>query len=131
MPDMETHTTRGRRNPEIAAALLEGDGDESLDDYNEGQGDQSFYGLVEGDTLVAKVAFNGETALGEAWTTFGATTRQLPGETTEDALLRLRDVVLGGATNLGEGLVDEINEIRAKALETQRSHRIVPRSQQQ
>lgn len=129
MPDLETHTTRGRRDPEIAAALLEGDEDDSLDDYGDGPAEQGYYGLVEGDTIIAKVAFNSETALGEAWTTFGATTRQLPGESTDDALLRLRDVVLGGATSVGTGLTDEINGIRQQALEAQRSQRIVPRNQ--
>ena len=127
MPDLEQHTTRGRRDPEIAQALLEGEEDESLDDYGDGPAEQSFYGLVEGDTIVAKVAFNTETALGEAWNTFGATTRQLPGETTEEALHRLRDVVIGGVTALGGDLNDEINSIREAAREAQRSHRITPR----
>ena len=127
MPDLESHTTRGRRDPQIAEALLEGEPDESLDDYGDSAAEQGYFGLVEGDTLVAKVAFSHETALGEAWSTFGSTTRQLPGETTEDAMLRLREVVIDGVAQLGGGLNDRINEIREEAHQAQRAHRIQPR----
>jgi hypothetical protein len=129
MPDaneLERHTTRGRRNPELAAAMLEEEGDQSLDDYGSGPGDEVvFVGLVEGDTIVAKAAFSGDNPIGgETWTTFGATTRQLPGESTDDAVARLRDVVGTEAIELATDINGRLNEVREQARTAARTNRI-------
>jgi hypothetical protein len=134
MPDaneLERHTTRGRRNPELAAAMLEDEEAESLDDYGGGPGDEVvFVGLVEGDTIVAKAAFSGDNPIGgETWTTFGATTRQLPNESTDDAVARLRDVVGTEAIELAQDINGRLNEVREQARQATRSTRIQPRQQ--
>ncbi|HEY5787689.1 MAG TPA: hypothetical protein VIT65_23235 [Microlunatus sp.] len=131
MPDqsLERPTTRGRRRPEIAEAMLTDDAaDTDTSDYGaDASNEQTYVGLAEGDTLVAKVAFNGQTDLGEAWFTLGATTRVFEGEGYEDAIDRLRDVVNGKVIELGGDLIDRIDELRAQQLEATQDHRITPR----
>lgn len=126
--DLESHTVRGRRNPEIAEAMLEDEGDDSLDDYGAQPGDELvFVGLIEGDTIVAKAAFSGENPIGgETWITFGATTRQLPQESTEGAIARLREVVGTEAIELATDINGRLNDAREQARTAARSRRIQP-----
>lgn len=130
--DLERHTTRGRRNPQIAEAMLEDDADDSLADYGDGPGDELvFIGLIEGDGIVAKAAYSADNPLGgESWVTFGSNTRQLEGESTEGAIQRLRDVVVAEAIELGRQLNEQLNTVREEALEAQRQRRITPRQPQ-
>lgn len=112
--------------------MLEDESDDSLDDYGAGPADELvFVGLVEGDTIVAKAAFSGDNPIGgETWTTFGATTRQLPNESTDDAVARLREVVGTEAIELAGDINNRLNEVREQAQQAARSHRIQPRNQQ-
>lgn len=130
MPDnhLENHATRGRRDPELAAAMLEDD-NESLSDYGDDPGqDQAYFGLLEGDQLVAKVAYMADTPLGEAWYTFGSTTRQAPDESSEEASERLLEFVTEKAFELGGLMTEKATAIRAAAVEQQRRQRISTRS---
>jgi hypothetical protein len=128
MPDAPT--TRGRRRPEIAEAMLtDNAADTETADYGEdASNEQTYVGLAEGDTVVAKVAFNGQTDLGEAWFTLGATTRVLEGESTDAAVVRLRDVVNTEVIELGSDLIERVDELRAAQIEAARTttNRITP-----
>jgi hypothetical protein len=128
MPDAPT--TRGRRRPEIAEAMLtDNAADTETADYGEdASNEQTYVGLAEGDTVVAKVAFNGQTDLGEAWFTLGATTRVLEGESTDAAVVRLRDVVNTEVIELGSDLIERVDELRAAQIAAARNtnNRITP-----
>jgi hypothetical protein len=128
MPDAPT--TRGRRRPEIAEAMLtDNAADTETADYgDDASNEQTYVGLAEGDTVVAKVAFNGQTDLGEAWFTLGATTRVLEGESTDAAVVRLRDVVNTEVIELGSDLIERVDELRAAQIEAARTttNRITP-----
>jgi hypothetical protein len=128
MPDAPT--TRGRRRPEIAEAMLtDNAADTETADYgDDASNEQTYVGLAEGDTVVAKVAFNGQTDLGEAWFTLGATTRVLEGESTDAAVVRLRDVVNTEVIELGSDLIERVDELRAAQIAAARNtnNRITP-----
>jgi hypothetical protein len=128
MPDAPT--TRGRRRPEIAEAMLtDNAADTETADYgDDASNEQTYVGLAEGDTVVAKVAFNGQTDLGEAWFTLGATTRVLEGESTDAAVVRLRDVVNTEVIELGSDLIERVEELRAAQIAAARNtnNRITP-----
>jgi hypothetical protein len=119
--DEETTATRGRRRPELTTML---DAEGLGDDETEGQGDSSEYLLLEGDVIMAKITQATVTALGDAWVTYGAQTRVLPGESEESAFTRLASVTTARELELiGEHeqrVYDEVEARREEAL----NHRI-------
>lgn len=116
---------RGRRDPELRSQLeAETDSDQLLEP---GDADQAFYGLVPGDAVVAKVSIAGQTAMGEAWFTYGGTTHLLEGESEEEAFLRLADVVNTRVIDLARDATTRVNGLVEEQRAELRSSRIQPR----
>lgn len=124
----EAPTARGRRNPQIAEALL------ADDDNLAGAGestDQAYFGLIPGDMVMAKVTFAADTQVGDAWYTYGVQTRVLDNETEEAAFERVAETVNGRVLHLADDFVERlataIEGQQEQARETARTNRIVPR----
>jgi hypothetical protein len=114
-------TARGRRDPQIQAALLEDD--DPMADANE-PSDVSYYGLVPGDTVMAKTTFASNTRYGDVWHTYGAQSRVLDGEPEENAFARVAEVVNTRVLDLAGDFVDRIEERAQAAQEEARTNRI-------
>jgi hypothetical protein len=120
-PD-EVPVRRGRRNPQIEAAML-ADDDPSADAGT--PADQSYIGLSAGDTVFGKITRANRNQVGETWTTFGAQAQVLEGETFPDTFARIADVIIEGV-----GALEEANtEAQHAQLADQREealHRRIP-----
>ena len=120
----EAPTRRGRRDPQLAAAMLEDD------DQLAGAGeaaDQSFIGLAAGDTVMGKVTFAAKTPLGDAWYTYGAQSQVLQGETSDDAYARVGHVITEGVMDLASDFESTLNE-QIEAQREEMRHRRIPQS---
>ena len=119
-------TTRGRRRPEIAEAMLQDDN--QLADAGQDASDMRYVGLAPGDTVVAKVSWSADTATGEAWYTFGATSTVLENETADGAAERLAEVVNTNALALADDFAvrqgEAIESMAERQREEMRGHRI-------
>lgn len=113
---------RGRRDPELASRL---EAETIADDP--GEAEQSWMGLMEGDSIIAKVSLSAPTALGEAWFTYGSTTHVMPGESEQDAFERLADVVNTRVIDLASDSIERVNQRAAEQREIERTRRIIPR----
>jgi hypothetical protein len=111
-PD-EVPVRRGRRDPQLAAAML--DDDDQLADAGT-PNDQTYIGLSAGDTVFGKITRAGRNTAGEVWTTFGAQAQVLEGETFPDTFARVAEVIVDGVS----ALEANNNEAQAAQLADQR-----------
>lgn len=117
----ESTATRGRRDPELAARLLEDD----LPGADAGEtADQSYVGLAAGDMVMGKVTFASTTELGDAWYTFGSQSQVLSGETAEAATERVSAVITQGVLDIAGDFNTALGEQIAQQREDMRHRRI-------
>lgn len=113
--DPNIPTRRGRRDPELQAQL-DAEGTMLGDDQNmvgEDQGEApgvADYALMPGDVVMAKTTLAYPTATGDAWSTFGAQTHVMQGETVDDTFERLSVIVNSGVIELSKDAVDRVAE---------------------
>lgn len=114
---------RGRRDPNLASML---DAERELV-YDEASGDvgneEAEYALLPGDTIMAKTTLAYKTRMGDAWSTFGAQTHVLDGESVDDAFERLSGITTEGVIELAKSTEQRV----AEELNQQPRTRIQPR----
>lgn len=120
-PDVPTR--RGRRDPELAAAMLDADRGIEYDDQDSQAPSEVEFLLLPGDQVMGKTTLAYRTPMGDAWSTFGTQTHIMQGEDADDAYERVAAVVNSGVIALGQDAIDRINEIQSN----QPSNRITPR----
>jgi hypothetical protein len=122
--DPDAQARRGRRNPELAAAML-ADDDPSADAGM--PSDQAYIGLSAGDTVFGKVTFASRTDLGDSWYTYGSQSQVLAGETAETAYERISAVITDGVMALAADFESNLNDALAQARDEARHRRIPQR----
>ena len=120
----ENPARRGRRDPELAAAMLEDD--RALAQAGE-PGDQTYLGLVAGDLVQGKITFAAKTPLGDVWYSWGAQTQVLPGETLDSTNERVSAVVTDAVLEMAGEFEGKIGEIVGQNGPTQPTRRIPQR----
>ena len=112
--DDQVPVTRGRRDPNLATML---DAERALV-QDESSGDVADDGveflLLPGDMIMGKTTLGYKTAVGDAWSTFGAQTHLLEGEDIDDGFERLSTVVNASVIELAKDaqqrVVQELDE---------------------
>jgi hypothetical protein len=93
----EVPVRRGRRNPELRAAIEAGMVDEDMTrEANEPEQAEAVWhytGLMEGDMMAASISTQIRIGDDEAWVRVAAQTTVQPGEDSEDTFVRLGDEV--------------------------------------
>ena len=124
MPGHDPGALRGRRDPELQGLL---DAEQLMDDESDGVNDPEEYVLLDGDSLMSKITLETETAMGNAWVTFGVQTRVMQGETEEHAFNRLATITNSRAVHQLQAVDETMAEVARERAEELRQTRINPR----